>query len=304
MKPSDLHVISVISNPMRYESRVRTYLNYRPKMLATGVTLWEIEASFGERDYEVTTPDNPHHIQVRCDHALWLKEAMVNRAINELPRDWKYVAWVDADITFDRQDWAMETLHALQHYSVVQPFSHAVDYGPKREVLQLHESFGYLFDQGFKLDIANSAKYGKFFHPGYTWAWRRDAWEAVGGMLDLGICGAGDHHMACALIGEAVQSMPGGLHPNYYHMVYAWQDRAKAIRKNIGYVPGTIHHEFHGWKPQRNYQGRWEILKKNNYDPYTDVKKDWQGMLNFATDKIGLRDDLRKYFSSRDEDAR
>ena len=31
---------------------------------------------------------------------------------------------------FRRDDWAMATLHALQHYDVVQPWSDAYDLGP------------------------------------------------------------------------------------------------------------------------------------------------------------------------------
>jgi len=28
-----------------------------------------------------------------------------------LPRDWRYVAWIDADVHFLNRDWAQETLH-------------------------------------------------------------------------------------------------------------------------------------------------------------------------------------------------
>lgn len=302
---SELHVISVISNPVRYKSRVRLFKEFQARMAIEGVDLWVCEATFGDRPHDVTDPDNPRHIQVRCDQELWLKEALINRAVSMLPRNWKYVAWVDADIDFYNKNWALETLHQLQHYSVVQPFSHAIDLGPHGEVLQVHKSFGHCHSLGHKLNVQKSAKYGDppFFHPGYAFAWRREAWETVGGMMDFAICGSGDHHMACSLLGEAKQSMPGGLHANYYRRVYDWQDRALKLNKNIGYTPGTVLHHFHGKKADRGYQSRWGILQENAFDPDRDIIRDWQGLPNLAGNKLKLRDDLRNYFRSRSEDS-
>ena len=245
MKPEQLHVISVISNPVRYKSRPRLFKEFMERIHVTGVQHWIVEAVFGEREFEVTNPNNPHHIQVRCDHELWLKENMINIAAARLPRDWKYVQWMDGDIQYVRNDWPTEVLHGLQHYPVLQAWSHAVDMGPETETMQTATGFGLCYSQGKKI----GEKYGNYWHPGYTWAWRRDAWDAVGGMIDLSICGSGDDHMAKGMIGEADRSMPKGLHPNYIHMVKAWESRATTFLKgNIGYIPATILHHFHGWK--------------------------------------------------------
>jgi hypothetical protein len=302
MHPSQLHVISVISNPVRYKSRTRLFQDFMNRNQTSGATHWYIEAAFGDRPFEVTNALDPHHIQVRCDHEIWIKENMVNKAVSMLPKDWEYVMWMDGDIEFVRPNWQIEVLEALQHYSVVQPFSHALDMGPNFEGLteKLATSFAYCLNSGMQFD----AKYGPHWHPGYTWAWRRDAWDSVGGMIDLAICGSGDDHMAKGLIGKADRSLPKGLHPNYTHMVKQWEERAvRHIKQNIGHVPGTILHHFHGFKKDRNYWNRWDILKNNQYDPYTDVCKDSQGMLQLVDNgKYGLRDGLRNYFRERKED--
>jgi hypothetical protein len=297
----DFYVIGVMSNPRRFKIRAKLALQTEQQFIKAGVNYRIIEAAFGERPHEITTAGHPNHIQVRCDHELWLKENLINLAVQQLPSDWKYVMWCDMDLTHLRPDWAEATWQMLQHHPVVQTWSHAVDMGPQTESLTNNVStgFAYCYQQGMKL----GERYGQYFHPGYSWAWRREAWDAVGGMIELGICGAGDDHMAKSLIGQGDRSLPPGIHPNYTHMVKSWENRAvRAIKHDIGFVPGTIIHHYHGKKANRNYWGRWDILKKNEYDPYTHVTKDSRGLLQLDDTQWALRDGLRNYFQSRQED--
>lgn len=297
-----LHVISVISNPVRYESRgrlARQYLKHAQEQL--GVTQWLIEAVYGDREPEVADRNNPHHLIVKCDDELWIKESLINRAVQLLPYDWKYVAWVDADVQFIRPNWAVEVIHALQHHAVVQCWSHGIDLGPNQEMIGHATSFMCRYRQGHKLNN----RYVGAFHPGYAWAWRREAWDLMGGMIELAICGAGDRHMACALVAQPDLSIPKGVHPNYNAMVNTWAAKAaRFIRGNVGLVEGTLLHHFHGWKADRGYHDRWQILVNNQYDPHIDVRKNWQGILHLSDNKPRLRDDLRRYFRARNEDAR
>jgi hypothetical protein len=300
LNPADLHVITVYSNPVRYASRIRLHLANQARQLEAGVTRWVVEAVFGDRPPAVTDHNNPRHLILRCDSEVWLKEAMINAAAAALPAGARYIAWQDGDIEFLRPDWAMETLQALQHYQVVQPFSHAIDLGPDHEVIESHKGFAYEYEKGAR----PGDKYAAFMHPGFCWAWRRSAWDAVGGMIDRAICGAGDHHMALALIGEADKSLPGGVTANYRSMVMDWQSRAEhLVRRDIGHIPGTILHHFHGWKADRRYQGRWSIVVDNAYDPKADLVETAGGMFALAPDRTRLRDDLRRYFRQRMEDG-
>ncbi|MGH7024519.1 MAG: hypothetical protein ACREEB_13155 [Caulobacteraceae bacterium] len=298
--PAELHVICVYSNPVRYRSRRRLHEQHQRRLAEAGVTAWVVEATFGERPAEVADPANPRHIAVRCDSEVWLKEAMINIAAAAIPADAKYLMWQDGDIEFLRPDWAAETIEALQHYAVVQPFSHAVDLGPDGEAIEHHFGFAYEYARGTRPGQPGA----RFMHPGFCWAWRRKAWDEVGGMIDRAICGAGDHHMALGLIGLAEQSLPGGVHPNYRAMVMDWQRLAgMKVRRDIGHVPGTILHHFHGWKADRRYQGRWAIVVDNQYDPEADVTRDSAGMLRLRPERTKLRDELRAYFRQRMEDG-
>ncbi len=62
-------------------------------------------------------------------------------------------------------------------------------------------------------------------------------------------------------------------------------------------------HYFHGAKKNRGYYNRSAMLWDHQFDPAKDLKRDWQGMWQLTDQKIGLRDDLRAYFRSRDEDG-
>lgn len=303
-----LHVVTVISNPVRYKSRYKLYEAFAKHMAEhPEVHLVTVEHAFGDRHHEVTDADNPDHVQVRGNHELWMKENLINIGVRELPRDWKYMAWIDADVEFYNKDWAQETLHQLQHHQVLQLFETAVDLGPRNNVVQLHHGFCSQHRKGAPR-VLNAGKYGGgqkvFWHPGFAWACRREFYENVDGLLDFGVLGAGDHHMSLGLIGAAKESMPSGLNSNYVKAVLEWEKKAqRAAQGNIGFVEGSILHHWHGPKAKRYYIERWDVLKKHQFDPEADIRYDSQGLIELAGNKPGLRDDIRAYFRARDEDS-
>src|SRR5437762_3204756 len=126
---SPLRVLTSIFNAMRYRSRWRLYHDFSRYVAGSGIELWTVEVAFGERAFCVTTPDNPHHLQLRVSarSLLWLKENALNLLVQRLPADWRYVAFCDADVQFARPDWGDEIVHALQVWPVVQAWSEAFD---------------------------------------------------------------------------------------------------------------------------------------------------------------------------------
>lgn len=298
-EPHKLHVVTAISNPWRYRSRYELYQNFAKRVHDAGAVLWTVETAFGRRPYEVTSCDNPQHIQLRTTHELWLKENMLNLAIQRLPQSWKYVAWVDADVDFVRHDWVTETLNLLQHYHVVQMFSSALDLDPQEQPFHKHTGFVYSYANG----LGGNRSYSNW-HPGFAWAIRREAFDDLGGLIDFAVLGSADRHMATALIGRVEQTLHKELTPDYTSRLIQWQQRAlKYVQRNIGFMPGTVLHHWHGKKADRRYRSRWEILVRNKFDPKCDLKRDWQGLWQLTDRSYKLRDDIRNYFSSRNEDS-
>lgn len=302
--PDVLYVVTPVNNYLRYRRRYELFEKYVAHMESLpGIVLYVVEVALGERPFAVTDPKNPRHLQLRTNTVLWHKENMINQCVEHLPRNWKYVAWVDGDVEFLRRNIAYETIHALQTYDVVQMFYSVANLGPKGEILNTHKSFCAQYtEHGFTLP-PNFKKYA-VWHPGFAWACTRKAYNDMGRLLSRAILGAADHHMACALVGAAEQSIPGNISPAYRKMIMQWADRAeKTINRNIGFVDGTILHGFHGKFADRRYTERWKILVDTDYDPETDIKEDWQGLYTFDKSKPRLRDLIRNYFIERNEDT-
>jgi hypothetical protein len=307
IKPVDapLYVVTPIVNPSRYRSRYSLYRDFETYITDAGAILYTVEAAFGDRDFEITDHHKPNHVQVRTGHEVWHKENLINIGVSRLPPDWKYLAWIDADVQFARADIVEETIHQLQHFSVVQMFSQATDLGPRYETLGSFNGFVAQWMRREGTVPGHADTYG-VWHPGYAWACRRDAWDHLGGLIDFGIVGSADSYMAYGLIGEMARGLSSDVVrecPAYAAWCFEWEARAEAyIKRNIGFVEGLLLHYFHGSKNKRGYNNRTEILWKNRFDPSTDIKRDWQGVWQLTDRKTALRDQLRAYFRSRDED--
>jgi hypothetical protein len=307
----------MVSNPVGYKSRYRLFEQFHEHMRQQkNVHLTVVEGAFGHR--EPVAPAGDNTVVVNLQHELWHKENLLNIGISRLPSDWRYMAWLDADIHFTNPHWVNQTIQALQHHQLVQPWRDCIDLGPDGETLQTHKSFGSQFALGAPRNVVSGpsgydlsgkvAASAAFWHPGYAWAARREAIDNMGGLMDFPILGSADHHMAMAFIGDVMRSVPTNAHPNFKRKLLTFQTRVeKTIRQDVGFTPGSIVHYFHGKKKNRKYAERWSVLTKNQFDPERDIKKDWQGvwhLVDHGTPRsISLRDDIRAYFRQRSEDS-
>lgn len=301
-----LYVIAPIFNPMRYRSRWKLWVDFAKMIKEAGGILYTIEVAFGDRDFalEHLKPDN--YIKLRSKYELWLKENLINVAFTKLPIDWQRAAWIDADVAFGRADFINETLHQLEHYKIVQMWSQSVDLSPNYEILRTFRSYAYCCKNNIPrkgLNTGNDYYNGEYYHSGYSWAIRRDAYDELGGLVDWGILGGGDLVMANILFEQDFKA-PSSLGPGGVQKLKIWQNRArKYIKQNVGYVPGLILHQWHGKKTDRKYQDRGTVLVNAKFDPDYDLIKDTQGLYQLNTDNIKLRDGIRNYLAGRNEDS-
>ena len=310
MKSELLHVVAVYANPIRWQNRYKTHKDFETHMLDSGVKLTTVECAYGERPYELEEHDHINRVRVRARTLVWNKECLINIGISRLPDGAKYICTADADIYFRKPGWAAETVHALQQYHIVQPWSDAYDLGPNGEHLQAHRSFCRQFWHGEPV-VAKDKRWwnfdgGPYFyaHSGYSWAYTRQALEWLGGMIWTAPLGAGDHHMALALVGAVDRSVPHGVTGGYKKPLHQWQARAQQhIQRNIGFLWGTIEHQWHGRKVDRKYIDRWNIIVNNKFDPETDLKVNSWGVIELAGNKPNLALDIDRYFRARSEDA-
>jgi hypothetical protein len=296
-----LHVVAVVSNPCMF---ARRYILAREFILRMeeeeNVILYVVELAYGNQKYYVTDPKNKRHLQLRGEIPLWHKENMINIGIKKLlPKNWKAVAWIDADIEFENANWALDTLKVLNGTrDVVQLHSHAVDMDKEENTMNVFASFGYQYNKEKKWGLAGIHN---LWHPGFAWACTRKAYDKMGGLFERSILGAGDHNMALCFIGLGLHSINERTTDDYKDAILQFQKRAKNLR--LGYIPGVIRHYFHGSKKNRRYMERWQILVNHAYEPSKFVTNNQDGLLVPTPEcPQGLLDDIMNYFSERKED--
>lgn len=318
MDLSKFHVLCVISNPYRYASRWKLYAElFQEDIIRKGATLWTVEMASGARVHKVTDKDNDRHIQVQGSElsgVFWRKENLINIGIHHIIKkcpDARYLAWVDADVRFE-PGMISEAQHALQHWDVIQPWSHSIDLGPNNETVgSIQKSFMYCHWNG--IEVKSESGYSHGGHPGFAWVARREALNKLGvslssgPMIDFAALGSGDRHVACGLIGKMEWSYHHGISPAYKKWLHLWQTNAeRKIKRNVGYLNQTIRHSWHGRKALRGYGSRWKLLVHHQFDPEQDIYRDTSGLWQLVSEtprQLAMRDDFRRYFQSRNEDS-
>lgn len=320
-------IVTPIINSPRYIARAQNYFKFRDLCEQGGVRLITIEVAFGDRPFEVTQVDDENDIQLRTVEELWLKENAINVAFNHVRNRWpgvKYLGWFDSDqfpISISSAEWFSEIVHQLQHYEIVQCWEYLINFGPDNQpisrpqmsFMKTYAAAGFQIPKGKNVPhtLAGDSGMVSLGRPGLAWAANVSALDKIGGLLDRCILGSGDWHMAHALVGgiskEGGYSFETDKLSDYSRYLLEFQNRCdRWIKRDVGYVPVTVGHWYHGSKEDRRYGSRGEILVTNSYNPHIDVKPDTQGLLQLETwddRQIRLRDLIRDYFKNRNEDS-
>jgi hypothetical protein len=181
---------------------------------------------------------------------------------------------------------------------------------PQMSFMKCYASAGFEIPKGKNVQhtLAGHSGIVTLGRPGLAWAASLSILDKLGGLFPYCILGSGDWHMAhCMVEGAEQGSAESSNLSNYSKKILHWQELChRWLKKDVGYVPITVGHWFHGDKVDRQYGSRGQILIDAGYDPDKDVKYDTQGLLQLETwepRQILLRDRIRSYFASRNEDS-
>ncbi|NCC31518.1 MAG: hypothetical protein EOM24_05755, partial [Chloroflexia bacterium] len=164
---ADLWVITTYYNPVGYITRRENYQRFAQPLNDAGINLVTVECAFGDEPFELAP--SPSVIQVRGRDVMWMKERLINLAIEHLPPHVTKVAWIDADVLFTNPAWAQETSALLDQWPIVQPFA-TVDPLPRNQFTSQgrgHPSFAY---QQRRNSLLHRGVHGA---SGFAWAGQR-----------------------------------------------------------------------------------------------------------------------------------
>ena len=301
----DLWVITTYFNPGGYRTKRENYDRFRERINGR-IPLLTVECAFGDAGFEL--PPARSVVQVRGRDVMWQKERLLNVALERLPASCANVAWLDADVTFENGDWAREAVLRLAHCPVLQLFDRAVRL-PRGALADDGTAEAY---PGFAAVAARdpnrllSGDFAAHGHTGFAWAARR-AVLAGRGFYDACIAGSGDHMMAHAFAGDwtsaCVDRIIGTANRHCSYFV-AWSKGIyQRVRANVGFVPGSVLHLWHGEVRDRRYVDRNRELAAFGFDPARDIRVGASGCWEWASTKPELHRWARDYFGQRREDG-
>lgn len=308
---ADLWVIAAYYNPHGYRTRAHNYALFADSLRRSHIPLLTVECAFGTEPFVL--PDGPDVLNLRCDAVLWQKERLLNVAVERLPPTCTKVAWLDADILFERADWATQTSLLLDEKQIVQVFSTVVRLPrgatslpalPDGESPELIESFASVYGRDPAVHLGGH--YHEHGHTGFGWAARRDLLLRTG-LYDTALSGSGDHLIAHAAVGDheskCIDKVLGKSTPHREHF-RRYCDRFFArSRGQLAAVPGTILHLWHGDHEYRRYSDRNIELVKLGFDPARDLCLANSGAWEWGSKHPELHAWAKEYFARRKEDG-
>lgn len=328
-----LWAITSYFNPLGWQRRRDNYRVFRHHL--TQVPLATIEWSPDGR-FELGAGDADLLIQVSGGDLMWQKERLLNLLAPQLPAACRAVAWLDADVIFERNDWAEVALQMLRQQVLVHLFSHAHNMGPI--------PLGQWFDKGALADATLAAEpdsplalqwpvaarrtgqvaaisataepyawtatktsdalNGPDPTPGFAWAASRE-WLRTFEHLDGFVIGGGDGAYALAALGAASHvAARHQLSPSWREAyLNVAQCMAEAARGRVGFVPGVLRALWHGELPRRRYRARYQLLADHGFDPRRDLVRAGSGVWSWSDAGRALSAGVRAYMLDRREDG-
>jgi hypothetical protein len=314
-----LYVIAVIYNPCKYQSRYKLYFDFEKYIKKSGAILYTTELSY-DGDFVVTDKNNKRHTQLHSKDVLWHKENLINITLKKLPKSCKYVAWIDADVHFDNENWVQDTIDKLQKHSVIQLFHDSVFLNKDgSSSYRLGFSYSNVYKDPFKKILPGietlkrnqllkenklRAKRGGYTAPGLAWAARKDFLDYTDGLIEKIPFHTGDEMVANALYERPVRED----HASHQKIITLYTKKAFEYYEKTKMYPSfldntIVYHNWHGSAKNRDYYKQTQYFQKYNLDVDKDIIENEYGVYELAEHvPQEFKEEIKNHFTSRKED--
>ena len=303
---SEAVVISCYYNSEKSPYRLKAFKQWHESIKHLNHRI--IECVIGDGTPELGFLNDKNITTITTPNLLWHKEAILNKIISELPKEFKYIFWVDADVIFTNNDWLTEGVKVLQTKNVIQPFEYCVHLdkdqavpsfnmhivtqskSPNRVNTKVWRSFCANFTDNVNWVSENYNEHG---HVGFAWGARREILDTVP-LYDRALIGGADHIIAHAAAGQINHSCIVKSFTDNLDEVNAWSAKfAYIVNDKVGYVKGNLFHIWHGDIEKRQY-----LKRIQDFTPTTKeiTQRDENGLhvTNTGVDEPYIRDYFKK----------
>lgn len=308
----DFWAITAYFNPGEYEGRRNLFDIFRGHLRSQGVKLLVVELAFEKQPFVLSDASAEKVLQLRVDKrgVLWQKERLLNIALANLPIACGAFAWLDCDIIFGNSEWAAETVDKLTRNPIVQPFKTSIRLQPGQTYIppelavdKVYERRDGVVSFRYNTNLAD-CDYLKLGHTGFAWAARREVFDRIG-IYDKMVIGGGDTVIASAFLGRKIHKLTHLLSEQLRRDQFEWIEKIdQRIKARTDYTPGVVFHLWHGEARRRQTQIRHRILSSADFDPASDLEIAENGCFRWTGQKPKLARAVRRYFWTRNEDAR
>ena len=312
---SEAVIISCYFNPQNNPYRLSAFKEWYSSIKHLNHRV--IECVIGDSKPQLGFLNSPYIETIQTPNVLWHKEALLNKIVSELPKKFKYIFWVDADVLFTNKNWVVDGVKELKIKNIIQPFEYCVhlekdELEPSYEVdLQLHAykaeklyKTGYTggkpktiwrsFCANYVTDkiSANSDVYDTHGHVGFAWGAKREVLERVP-LYDHALVGGADHIIAHASAGQIGHTCITKSFTENINIINMWSQKFyNVVGGSIGYVKGDLYHIWHGTLESREY-----LKRVKEFTPKSKgiTEKDKNGLYVTKDDSY-----VKKYFDKRE----
>lgn len=245
-------------------------------------------------------PKSQYITQVQTEDLLWHKETLLNMTIKQLPKQFKYIFWIDADVIFTNLNWLTDSVDAMKNGAlIVQPFEYCVhldrnqlrpdfdldDFRYSASTKDRHPKVWRSFCSNANMSLiglANDKNYDLHGHVGFAWGARREILEECP-LYDRGLIGGADHIIAHAAAGHIHHSCISRGFADNIDEVRNWMTKFNKVIKKyqrfgvnpIGFASGDLFHIWHGDIAKRQY-----LKRVQDYTPVINsiTERDQKGL--------------------------
>ena len=275
----------VFFNPSRSKRILMNYFYTINKL--QGLPCYTLELAFEDRPHEIPESSNVFH--VRSNSYMFHKERLCRVLETKIPKKYKKIVFMDADLFFTNADWYDKMSAKLNDYDVVQGFEicHWLDLSYKNVMMSRPSAV-----------LSESKTYSHEYHPGFIWGFRREWFKKVG-FFDWCVSGSGDTLSVVAWMGKIFDNWFSCLPLSVKASYEEFQSKPKPRITFLKDV--NVFHLYHGSRVNRQYVDR--------HRPF-NITRDIRSMLKVNNDGVFEWTENLKwnsffidYFNSREDDG-